>query len=373
LGTVTFCQQIPVFLLATLGGMVADRMPRRSVLVVTQASAMTLAFVLAGLTLGGVVRVTHVMVLATLLGVVNAFDIPTRQSFVVEMVGKDDLMNAVALNSSMVTGARVLGPALAGFAVNAFGEGYCFLLNGASFAAVIAGLLAMRDLPPPFPPQEGDATWHRLVVGFRFALTDKRVRALLVLFAVTALAGMPYSTLMPVFASQVFRGDARTLGFLMGAVGVGALGGALSLASRQKTRGTDTWVNVASGVFGATLILFAASSRFWLSLLILVPLGASMMIQVSATNTRLQTMTPDPLRGRVMAIWAMVFMGFSPMGSMAAGWLATRIGPQKTLMLGGSVCIVAAGGFSFVLSKLRAATRNLPPGARESRSSEAAQ
>lgn len=359
LGTVTFCQQVPVFVLATLGGMVADRRSRRSVLVVTQSSAMTLAFVLAGLTLSGMVKVGHVMVLATLLGAVNAFDIPTRQSFVVEMVGKDNLMNAVALNSSMVTGARILGPAVAGFAVTAFGEGYCFLINGVSFVAVIVGLLAMRDLPPPAPRAVAEPTLRRLAEGFRFVVTEKRVRALLILFAVTALAGMPYSTLMPVFASKTFHGNARTLGLLMGSVGVGALAGALSLASRQRMRGTDTWVNVASGCFGATLVLFGASNTFWLSILILIPLGASMMIQVSATNTRIQTLTPDILRGRVMAIWAMVFMGFAPFGSLLAGWLATRIGPSRTLMVGGSVCMAAAGVFSVVLPKLRAETRSL--------------
>jgi MFS family permease len=358
LGTVTFCQQVPVFVLATVGGLVADRLSRRSILVVTQASAMTLAFVLAGLTLGGVVKVGHVMILATLLGVVNSFDIPARQSFVVEMVGRDDLMNAVALNSSMVTGARILGPAVAGFAVRAFGEGYCFLLNGMSFVAVIAGLLAMRDLPLPVPAGPGEPTLLRLAEGFRFVSTEKRVRALLVLFGVTALAGMPYSTLMPVFASKTFHGDARTLGFLMGAIGVGALLGALSLASRQRMRGTDTWVNVACGSFGATLVLFGLSNTLWLSIVILVPLGASMMIQVSATNTRIQTMTPDVLRGRVMAVWAMVFMGFAPFGSLLAGWLATRIGPSRTLMIGGAVCMGAACVFSVVLPRLRAETKS---------------
>src|SRR5580658_2682032 len=187
LGTVTFCQQVPVFLLATLGGMVADRLPRRSVLVVTQSSAMTLAFILSGLTLSGTVKVGHILVMASLLGVVNAFDIPTRQSFISQMVGRDDLMNAVALNSSMVNGARILGPAIAGFLVKAFGEGWCFFINGVSFLAVIAGLLGMKSLPQALPREPSESALSRIAKGFRFVMTEKRVRALLLLFAVTAL------------------------------------------------------------------------------------------------------------------------------------------------------------------------------------------
>jgi MFS family permease len=357
LGTVTFCQQVPVFLLATVGGMVADRVPRRSVLVVTQSAAMTLAFILSGLTLGGVVKVGHILVLATMLGIVNAFDIPTRQSFVSQMVGRENLMNAVALNSSMVNGARIIGPAIAGFSVKAFGEGWCFFINGLSFIAVISGLLAMRDLPEAPPRDESESAMSRIVEGFRFVVTEKRVRALLILFAVTALAGMPYSTLMPIFASKVFHGDARTLGLLMGAIGVGALGGALALASRARMRGTDTWVNIACGTFGASLVLFALSKTFWLSMIILVPLGASMMTQLSATNTRVQTMTPDALRGRVMAVWAMIFMGFAPFGSLLAGWLAGSIGPARTLMAGGTICMVGACAFALWLPRLRAESR----------------
>ena len=358
LGTVTFCQQTPVFLFATLGGMVADRLPRRSVLVVTQSTAMTLAFILSGLTLSGAVRVGHILVMASLLGVVNAFDIPTRQAFVGQMVGKDDLMNAIALNSSMVNGARILGPAIAGLLVQALGEGWCFFINGVSFLAVIAGLLGMRDLPATPATTDREPALTRVANGFRFVMRERRIRALLMLFALTALAGMPYSTLMPIYAKEVFHGDARTLGILMGAVGFGALGGGLTLASRSEMRGTDTWVNIACGTFGACLVLFALSRTFWLSILVLVPLGASMMTQLSATNTRVQMMTPDELRGRVMAIWAMIFMGFAPFGSLLAGWLATSIGPSETLIAGGSLCIVGASAFAIWLPKLRAESRN---------------
>jgi MFS family permease len=356
LGVVTFCQQSPVFLLATLGGSIADRHPRRSVLVATQSAAMVLAFVLAALTLTGAVRVGHILVLAALLGAINAVDIPTRQSFVVEMVGRDNLMNAIALNSSMVNGARILGPAIAGVAIKAFGEGWCFFTNGVSFVAVISGLVAMRDLPGPTPPSPGESALARILQGFRFVAGEGRVRALLVLFGVTALAGMPYTTLMPIFASRVFHGDARTLGLLMGAVGVGALCGALALASRGHVRGTFHWIGGACAVFGTSLVLFALSKTFWLSLVLLVPLGASMMIQMSATNTLVQTMTPDALRGRVMAIWAMIFMGFAPFGALVAGSLAAAVGPSPTLIVGGTICVMASVAYLRWLSGVHPTT-----------------
>jgi MFS family permease len=199
LGTVTFCQQAPVVLFAPAGGSAADRWPRRNLLLLTQTAAMVLAFVLAALTLSGRVRVAHLMVMASLLGVVNAFDIPTRQSFIVEMVGRDNLMNAVALNSSMVNGARIIGPAIAGFAIHAVGEGWCFFVNGVSFGAVIGGLLAMRGLPPVAPHLDRDETpWARLTKGFLFVAEEPVLRAFLLLFAITALAGMPYATLLPI-------------------------------------------------------------------------------------------------------------------------------------------------------------------------------
>lgn len=346
LGTVTFCQQAPVFFLATAGGSVADRLPRRGVLVVTQTIAMLLAFVLAALTITHVITVPLLLACATLLGVVNAFDIPTRQSFVVEMVGREDLMNAVALNSSMVNGARIIGPAVAGFAINAFGEGWCFFANGVSFAAVIGGLVAMRNLPPVPPRKPGEEVgWARLTGGFRFAAREKGLRPLLLLFCVMAFAGISLMTLLPVYASDVFHGDARTLGFLSGASGVGAVLGGFALAARRAERGLHSWIGASCALYGATMILFAMSSTYWLSLLILVPVGAGMMVQISATNTAIQTATPDALRGRVMAIWAMIFMGCTPLGSLTVGWLATVIGPARTLYLGSAVCLVGAALF----------------------------
>ena len=245
LGVATFCQQAPVFFLATVGGLLADRHPRRTVLLVTQASAMVLAFALAALTLGGVVRVAHLLVLATALGAINAVDGPTRQSFVIEMVGRENLASAVALNSSMAVGATVVGPAIAGVAIRAIGEGWCFFANGVSFIAVIVGLAAMRDLPTPLARPSRESMRSRLLEGFRFVSTHERLRGLLVLLALTALMGIPYATLMPVFASKVLHGDARTLGWLMGASGAGALLAGLTLASRRSLEGAYRWVGPA--------------------------------------------------------------------------------------------------------------------------------
>ena len=235
LGIASFCQQAPAFLFASLGGLVADRHRRRTILVVTQSSAMVLAFALATLTLRGHVTVSHVLVLAALLGAVNAVDSPTRQAFVPEMVGRENLANAVALNTTMATGASFLGPAIAGVAIKVLGEGWCFLGNGASFLAVIASLLAMRDLPPKAKGPARESLWARLHEGFRFAATHEGVRALLLLLALTALAGLPFATLMPIFASTILHGDARTLGFLMGAPGLGAVLVGFVLASRRGT------------------------------------------------------------------------------------------------------------------------------------------
>jgi MFS family permease len=342
LGIATFCQQAPVLFLATFGGSLADRHRRRNILVVTQSVAMVLAFTLAGLALGGVVRLAHVLILATLLGTVSAVDIPTRQSFVIEMVGRESLMSAVAINSSMVTCASSLGPAIAGFGIEALGEGWCFFANGVSFAAVIAGLLAMRSLPEPTAGRPGESLFKRAGEGFRFVASDGRLRALFGLLALAALAGLPYGTLMPVFAAGVFHGDARALGLMMGAPGLGALLGALSLASRRDVRGTYRWVGVACGAMGMGLVAFSLSRTLWLSIATLVPLGAATMIQVSATNTLVQGIAPDELRGRVMAIWAMILMGFAPLGSVLAGSLATAFGPTTPLLLGGVLCVFAA-------------------------------
>jgi MFS family permease len=346
LGLATFCQQAPAFFLASFGGLIADRYRRRTVLVITQSSAMILAFVLAGLTLSGSVRVFHVLALATMLGVITAFDSPTRQSFVIEMVGRESLASAVALNSSMVTGAAVVGPAIAGVAIKEIGEGWCFVANGASFLAVIAGLLAMRDLPAPTSNASRESMRARLREGFRFVASEPRIRALLMLLALAASMSIPSATLMPVFARTILHGEARTLGLLMGTQGVGALIAGLVFAARSDSRGTYAWIASACAINGATLVLFALSRTPWISIPLMLPLGAGTLIQVTATNFLLQTLTPDEMRGRVMAIWLMILMGFSPVGSLLAGWAATAFDVRLPLIIGGAVCTIGAIVFS---------------------------
>jgi MFS family permease len=354
LGVATFCQQAPIFFLATVGGLLADRHRRRTILVVTQSAAMTLAFTLAALTLSGRVRVEHVLVLATLLGTINAVDSPTRQSFVIEMVGRENLASAIAFNSTLLTGATVLGPAIAGVAIQALGEGWCFLVNGVSFVAVIAGLLAMRDLPAPIAAGARESMRTRVIEGFRFAATEERIRALLMLLALTALMAIPSATLMPVFASTILHGDARTLGLLMGAMGGGAFLAGITLAARRSVKGTYSWIGGACGTHGVALVLFALSRTLWLSLALAVVLGAMTMTQVSATNTLIQTRTPDALRGRVMAIFAMIFSAFAPAGSVLAGSVATAFGPRLPLIAGGVACTLGAIAFDRWARTMRA-------------------
>jgi MFS family permease len=358
LGLVSFFSQIPVFLLAPIGGAVADRVNRHRVVVWTQTVSMLLAFTLAALTLGGLIRGWHIFVLAAALGVVNAFDIPARQAFVVQMVGREDLMNAIALNSSMVNGARVVGPAVAGVVVAAVGEGWCFFLNGVSYIAVIIGLLMMR-VHRTRARHSGRSALADIAEGFRFVGRTAPIRALLVLLGIVSLTAMPYAVLMPVFADQILHGGAAALGILMGASGVGALAGALSLAARRGVRGLGTWVAVATLSFGISLLLFSMSRHFWLSVVLLVPVGASMMVQMAASNTLIQAMVPDALRGRVMAVYSMMFMGMAPFGALLAGSLADRIGAPITVAAGGIVCVCAAVVFRLRLPALRGEARQL--------------
>lgn len=358
LGFVGFSSQIPVFLLATLGGTLADRVNRHRILVTTQTLAMLMASTLAVLTLTGYVRVWHIFGLAALLGTVNAFDMPARQAFVVDMVGRDDLVNAIALNSSMFNGARLVGPAAAGVLVSIIGEGWCFFANAVSYVAVITGLLLMQIERRERVPLPGSALAN-IVEGFKFVGKTAPVRALLLLLGLVSLMGMPYAVLMPIFADQILHGGASGLGLLMGASGLGALVGALSLAMRKGVRGLGRWVAFASAGFGASLILFSQSRTFWLSAVLLVPVGFSMMIQMASSNTLVQSMVPDNLRGRVMAVYSMMFMGMAPIGALLAGTLAGRIGAPATVALGGAVCILGALVFSLRLPALRDEARQI--------------
>lgn len=349
LGLIGFAGQIPVLFLAPFGGAIADRASRRSILLVTQSAQMVLAFVLAGLTLAHVVTVPHLFVLAVLLGMANAIDIPTRQAFVVEMVGHADLPNAIALNSSMVNGARILGPAIAGLLVSALGEGFCFLVNGVSFLAVIAGLLAMRELVS-VERRAGKSPVRDIVEGFRFVAGHARIRTLLVMLAGASLFGLPFVVLLPVYADKVLGGGARTLGLLTAFSGVGAITGALMLARRRGTVGMERWIALGALCFGATLIAFAFSRSFAMSAAMLAIGGSGMMVQLAGSNTLIQTMVPDTLRGRVMSVHSMMFLGMAPFGALGAGTIATRIGAPATVALGGVIQLICAVGFAMYAS-----------------------
>ncbi len=344
LGLVGFAGQIPVFLLAVFGGVVADARNRRAIMLWTQLLSMLLALTAAVLTLSGVVQVWHVMLLAVGLGVVNAFDIPARQAFVIDMVGRQDLHNAIALNSSMFNSARVLGPTLAGLLVPLVGEGWCFLLNGASYLAVMAGLLLMR-LPPDAPKPAGGSAWRRVGDGLVFASRDATIRTVLLLIGVSSLLGMCYATLMPVFADRILGGGPGALGLLMGAAGLGAFGGAMLLAARRDSLGLGRWVIRAGAGFGLSLAVFSQSGLLWLSAVLLVPVGFCMVVAMASANTLLQQTTPDSYRGRVMALFSMMVVGMAPFGALLAGALAHFIGPQATVLAGGLACMVAAAAF----------------------------
>ncbi|MHB8754579.1 MAG: MFS transporter [Candidatus Acidiferrales bacterium] len=358
LGTVAFAGQIPVFLLAPIGGLVADRLDRRRVVIATQTLSMIIAGVLAGLTLSGRIKVWEVMVLASLMGIVNAFDIPARQAFLAEMVGREDLMNAIALNSSMFNGARVVGPAIAGILVASIGEGWCFFANSVSYIAVIAGLLMMRIVPRILEEQRASAFEH-IAEGFRFVRRTAPILALLLLLGLVSLVAMPYSVLMPIFAARILHGNATTLGTLMGATGIGALTGALVLASRTGLKGLSRWVAMSCGGFGVALILFSFSRWYVLSVILLVPVGFMMMVQMASSNTLIQAMVPDRLRGRTMAVYSMMFMGMAPLGSLLSGALAGRIGAPWTVAVGGLGAIIGAIVFARFLPKLRVEAREL--------------
>jgi len=358
LGLVGFASQFPIFLLSPVAGAVADMYPRRRTMIVIQSLMMLLAFPLAVLTLMHRIQVSHVIVLAILLGFVNAFDIPVRQSFVAEMVGREDLINAIALNSSMMNGARIIGPAVAGILVSIIGEGWCFFLNGLSYLAVIIGLIFITAGNTRPREHEGSRV-EAILEGFRFALHKRPVRALLLLLGVVSLMGMPYSVLMPIFADEILKGGAKGLGLLMGSSGVGALLGAAVLAGRQGVRGLGNWVMLACAGFGTSLMLFSLSRKFWLSTLLLLPVGFSMMVQMASSNTLIQSMVPDRLRGRVMALYSMMFLGMAPFGALLSGILANLMGAPSTVALGGVVCIAGAVVFRLHLPKIRAEGRQL--------------
>ena len=357
LGAVGFASQIPVFLVAPIGGTVADRMNRQKVVIATQVASMVLAFILAALTLTHTVKVWHIFVLAALLGVVNAFDIPGRQSFLVDMVGREDLMNAIALNSSMFNGARVVGPAIAGILVARIGEGWCFFVNGISYIAVIIGLLLMRVHCPRRSNSESPI--DDIIEGFRWVEHTGPIRSLLLLLGLVSLVGMPYTVLMPIFADRILHGGARGLGILMGFTGIGALLGALTLALRTGIRGLGKLISICCAGFGISLIAFSFSRIFWLSAALLIPVGFFIMLQMACSNTLIQSMVPDALRGRVMAVYSMMFMGMAPFGALLGGAIADRLGAPIAVAIGGAASILGAVWFGRQLPIFRGEARQL--------------
>ena len=353
LGVVNFAGQIPNFLLSPLAGVMADRWNLRRVLVVTQVLSMLQSFALATLALMHVITVPQIMVLSVLQGIVNAFDTPARQAFAVQMVeGSKDLPNAIAINSMMFNAARLVGPMVAGLIIAAAGEALCFLVDGASYLAVIASLLAMHVAPIP-QRHEPTALWRGLREGFSYAMGFEPIRVILILVATASLTGMPYVVLLPVFARDILHGGAHTYGFLASASGLGALCGALYLASRRSVRGLGRVIGFAGVLFGASLAVLSFCHTLWLSLLALFVAGFGMMAQNASANTILQTIVHDDKRGRVMSFYTVAVLGVAPFGSLLAGSAAARVGAPYTILGGGLACIAASVFFIHRLPVLR--------------------
>lgn len=357
LGVVSFAGQIPTFLLAPFAGVWVDRWDRHRVLVVTQVLAMLQSFALAALALAGRITVWDVLWLSVFQGLINAFDMPARQAFVVQMVeDRRDLSNAIALNSSMVNMARLVGPSIAGIIIAAVGEGYCFLIDGVSYLAVIASLLLMH-VTGSRPQRVAKNTLTELAEGWQYVSRFTPIRSILLLLALVSLMGMPYTVLMPIFAASILHGGPHTLGFLMGAAGVGALISAFRLAARRSVLGLGKLTAISAALFGGGLVAFSRSHWLWLSLILMFVVGFGMMQQMASSNTILQTILEEDKRGRVMSYYAMAFTGMAPFGSLLAGTVADRIGAPATLLISGACCIAGAIWFATQLPVIRKLVR----------------
>lgn len=353
LGVVGFTGQIPTFLFASIAGVYADRWNRHRLIIATQSLAMLQAVVLTALTLTGLVQIWEILFLSTFLGLVNAFDIPARQSFIIDLIeNKDDLGNAIALNSFMFNGARLVGPSVAGILIGFFGEGLCFLINAISFAAIIAALLAMK-MRTTGRKVVGVRLFRDLREGVRYALGFSPIRTILLQLALISFVGMPYAVLMPVFARDILHGGPHTLGFLMASPGFGALTGAVYLASRKTILGLGRLIAIGSGIFGVAMIAFAASGVISFSFVMLYVVGFGMIVQMAASNTILQSIVEEDKRGRVMSLFAIAGMGMAPFGSLFAGVVASRFGAPATLTACGLACLLGALAFAKNLPRLR--------------------
>jgi len=357
LGVVGFSGQILTFVLAPFAGVLIERMDRRKLLVWTQALAAAQSLLMAGLTLARIITIREIIALSALQGLINAFDMPGRQSFLVQMVeDKQDLGNAIAINSSMVNLARLVGPALAGLVIAWVGEGYCFLIDGISYFAVIASLLMM--VVTPAEVRRATTTMvEQLVEGWSYVTTFRPIRTILLLFSLTSLMGFPFMVLLPIFAAKVLHGGPHTLGFLTGASGVGALVSAVSLALRRTVRGLTTMIQISALMFGAGLIAFGLSHTLWLSMLFMLVTGFGMMQGLAASNTVIQTLVPEEMRSRVMSYYTMAFVGMAPFGSLLAGFMAHHIGAPHTVMVTGAACVLGAIWFTTQLPSVRKVMR----------------
>jgi MFS family permease len=357
LGTVSFAGQIPTFLLAPFAGVWVDRLDRRQVLIWTQALSMVQSLALAGLTLSNRITIPWVLALSAMQGLINAFDMPGRQAFLVQMVeDRRDLGNAIAINSSMVNMARLIGPSLAGMLIAISNEGWCFFIDGVSYAAVIASLLFMR-IRTAAPPRKTTSMLHELKEGWSYVSNFMPIRTILSLFAIVSLMGMPFVVLMPIFAARVLHGGPHTLGFLMGAMGLGALAAALNLAARRTVLGLGSIIATSSTLFGLGLIAFGLSHVFWLSMAMMAVTGFGMMRGMAASNTVIQTIVTEDMRGRVMSYYTIAFVGMAPFGSLLAGTMAHAIGAPHTVILNGAVILVGAAWFASRLPKVREGIR----------------
>ena len=358
LGIVGFASQIPAIFISPVAGVLADRWDRRRLLIATQALAMIQAVFLAIVVLTGIVQVWQIIFLSLLLGIINAIEIPVRQSFVVDMVEhREDLGNAIALNSSMVNGARLIGPSIAGLLVALVGEGVCFILNAVSYLAVIVALAAMHIPQGSHQRRPRRHILHELHEGFMYAYKFDPIRSILFLVAVVSLMGMPYTVLMPIFAKDILHGGAHTFGFLMTAAGSGALIGTLYLASRQSVLGLGRVIVTSTIFFAAGIVSFAVSSNYIFSLAALALAGFGAMTAVASCNTILQTILDEDKRGRVMSFFTMAFIGMAPFGSLGAGAMADIIGPRDTLLIGGVGCLIGAAVFARQLPNIREKVR----------------
>jgi MFS family permease len=346
LGVFGFASQVPMLLLAWMGGYVGDRYSRHRGVITTQSLSMVLAFVLAGLTLGHIIETWQLIFIAFLVGIINAFDVPIRQAFFVHMVQKDDLPNAIALNSSIFNGARIIGPPLAGFAIAYIGAGWCFFMNGVSFIAVIVALLMMR-IPRMEAKSADEPPIRAFSEGFRFAMNDVPIRSALFLLSTLSLFGLQYSVFLPIYARDILHGDAKIFGLLMSAAGVGAFLGALQFAARTQYQGLARWIAATCTVCALGLLVISQATSFWLCATVLFVVGFAATSQMAATNTIIQQRVPDEMRSRLMAVYATLFMGVQPIGALFAGYAAKHLGAPHALLLLGTLVLIGCAIFLF--------------------------